>query len=112
MYMSWFVYLAAERVKVQDDAIILRWTDPNMSQLDWAWNGTPNIYCDTVMGERSELCILYDHYDRYCLRDNVLWQWQVGLPKSIRENAIQSLHDISSHLYQKKTKKWKIDIPS
>jgi len=94
---------------VQDDAI-----DPNISQLRNWTEHVKELRASTVMGKGSELCKLYEQYDRCSLRDgvvyrrwkpanNVIWQWQLVLPKSMRENAIHSLNDKSSLLYHTKT---------
>ena len=61
-----------------------------------------------------ELRKLYDQYGRCSLRDGVVyrrwkptnkdeWQWQIVLPKTMRENAIHSLHDESGHFCHTKT---------
>ncbi|PFX34578.1 Transposon Tf2-8 polyprotein [Stylophora pistillata] len=103
---------------VRDDAMgnlrIQQQADVDISQLrGWIEQGRKPRASSLKSGGR-ELRKLYDQYGRCSLRDGVVyrrwkptnkveWQWQVVLPKTMRENAIYSLHDESGHFCHTKT---------
>ena len=103
---------------VQDDTMedirVQQQADPDISQLKgWIEQGR-KPRASTVKSKGRELRKLYDQYGRCSLRDGVVyrrwkptnkdeWQWQIVLPKTMRENAIHSLHDESGHFCHTKT---------
>ena len=109
----------AERVNnFRDDGMgdlkIQQQADPDISQpREWIEQGR-KPQASSVKSEGCELRKLYDQYDRCSLRGGVVyqrwkstnkveWQWQVVLPKTMRENAIYSLHDESDNFCHMKT---------
>ena len=101
-------------IDVIEDLKVQQQNDPNISQLrGWIEQGQ-KAPASTIKEKGFELRKLFDQYDRYSIKDGVVyrrwkptnkdeWQLQIILPKAMRENVICSLHDKSCLLCHVKT---------